>query len=85
MISPELLEILCCPETRQCLAPADADLLNQLNARIAAGTLRNRGGKLVTEKLEAGLLRSDGECLYPIRQNIPVMLVDEAIPLPPIS
>ena len=36
---------------------------------------------LFAEKLDAGLLRADGKFLYPVRHNIPVMLVDEAIPL----
>jgi uncharacterized protein YbaR (Trm112 family) len=27
------------------------------------------------------LIRADGKILYPIRRNIPVMLVDEGIPL----
>jgi uncharacterized protein YbaR (Trm112 family) len=36
----------------------------------------------VQEKLDAGFIRADGKFLYPIRRNIPVMLVDEAIPLP---
>jgi uncharacterized protein YbaR (Trm112 family) len=83
MIGPELLEILCCPETRQRLVPAEAHLIEKLNAQIASGTLRNRAGKVVTEKLEAGLLRADGQLLYPIRHDIPVMLIEEAIPLTP--
>jgi uncharacterized protein YbaR (Trm112 family) len=41
--------------------------------------VRNRAGRAVTETLDGGLLRADGKFLYPIRQDIPVMLVDEAI------
>jgi uncharacterized protein YbaR (Trm112 family) len=29
--------------------------------------------------LESGLLRADGKVLYPIRDNIPVMLIPESI------
>jgi len=43
--------------------------------------LCRRGGQPVKEKLDAGLVRADGRFLYPIRSDIPVMLVDEAIPL----
>ena len=53
-----------------------------LNSQITAGTLKNRAGQLIREKLDAGLIRSDGKYLYPVRRGIPVMLVDEAIPLP---
>ena len=48
---------------------------------IASGNLKNRAGKQVSEKLDAGLLRADGKWLYPIREEIPVMLLDEAIPV----
>ena len=78
----ELLKILCCPETHQELSLAGASLLDQLNAKIAAGQLRNRADGLVLEKLDAGLIRADGKYLYPVRHNIPVMLVDEAVALP---
>ena len=81
MIEPELLRILCCPETHQDLRLAEPAILDNLNAQIAAGQLKNRVGKQVAEKLENGLIRADGKFLYPIRRDIPVMLVDEAIPL----
>jgi uncharacterized protein YbaR (Trm112 family) len=81
MIDPELLQVLCCPETHQDLHPVEQAIIDQLNARITAGSLKNRAGQPVTEKLDAGLVRADGKFLYPIRRNVPVMLVDEAIPL----
>jgi len=77
----ELLKILCCPETHQALTAAEAPLLERLNQQIAAGGLRNRAGELVREKMDGGLVRADGKFLYPIRHNIPIMLIDEAIPL----
>lgn len=81
MIDPDLLNILCCPETHQEVRLAETALIDKLNARIAAGTVTNRAGQPVKEAIEAGLIRSDGKLLYPIRRNIPVMLVDEGIPL----
>jgi uncharacterized protein len=81
MIDPELLKILCCPETHQEVRLADPAVIDRLNRQIAAGSLKNRAGQPVPEKLDAGLIRADGKYLYPIRRNIPVMLVDEAIPL----
>jgi uncharacterized protein len=35
----------------------------------------------VTELLDGGLVRSDRKILYPIREDIPVMLIEEGIPL----
>lgn len=80
-MAPDLLRLLCCPETRQELHAADSALLAELNTQIAAGKLRNRAGAPVSEQLEAGLVRSDGRFLYPIRREIPVMLIEQAIPL----
>src|SRR5580692_2478930 len=83
MITPDLLKILCCPETHQDLRVAEAAVVEKLNREIAAGSLRNRVGQQVTDKIDGGLIRGDGKFLYPIRQDIPVMLADEAIPLSP--
>ena len=79
----ELLKILCCPETHQTLEPAAPELIERLNGQIAAGRARNRAGQSVAEKIEGGLVREDAKFIYPIRQNIPVLLVDEAIQLEP--
>ena len=79
MVDPELLKLLCCPETHQDLTLADSQLLDRLNKEILSGTLRNRAGRPVSLKLDGGLVRQDGRVLYPIRNNIPVMLVDEGI------
>jgi uncharacterized protein YbaR (Trm112 family) len=81
MIDSELLRILCCPETHQDVRLAEQAVIDKLNRQIAAGALKNRVGQPVQEKLDGGLVRADGKYLYPIRRNIPVMLVDEAIPL----
>ena len=81
MIDSQLLEILCCPETHQPVLEAEKSVIDRLNAGIAAGSIRNRAGQTVTEQLDRGLMRQDGKFLYPVRQEIPIMLIDEAIPL----
>ena len=78
-IDPELLAILVCPETRQPLSVADGALLERVNAAVAGGGLSTRGGEGVGEEIAEGLLREDGTVLYPIRQGIPIMLIDESI------
>jgi uncharacterized protein len=80
VIDKELLAILACPETHQPLAVADAALLARVNARIKAGGQKNVGGTAVTEPLDAGLVREDGRIVYPIRDEIPVLLIDEGLP-----
>jgi uncharacterized protein YbaR (Trm112 family) len=81
MIDKELLAILCCPETKQAVTFADSNLVGKLNEVVARGGLKNKGNKPVSEKLDGGLIRSDQKVLYPIREGIPVMLIDEGIPL----
>ncbi len=80
-MDPDLLSILCCPETHQPLRPAPAELLESLNERIRQGNIRNRSGDVITEHCEAGLLRQDGKALYPVRDGLPILLVAEAIPV----
>ena len=80
-ISPDLLEILVCPETRQPVALASEAILTKLNREIAEEHLRNRGGERVTSPIAEGLVREDGRILYPIDDGIPVMLIEESIEL----
>ena len=81
MVDPQLLEILVCPDTRQPVREAPGALVEQVNAAIRGGSLTNRGGETVREPIEGGLVREDGAWLYPVREGIPIMLIDEAIPL----
>ena len=57
-------------------------LLDQLNEQIRKGELKTRDGGLVLDLLEEGLVREDGQVLYPVREGIPIMLLSEAISLP---
>lgn len=84
-IDNELLAILCCPETKQPVSLADSSLVKRLNDMAAQGGLKNRGNKFVTQPLDGGLIRADRKILYPVRENIPVMLIEEGIPLDQVS
>jgi len=85
MVDKELLDILCCPETKQDLTLADQKTIDFINRQIQAGTVKNRGGETVKEPIDAGLVRKDKKFLYPIREDIPIMLIDEAIPFEPFA
>lgn len=79
MIRPELLKILCCPDTHQALRLADASTVEKINSAITAGKLKTKAGQAVSEKIEGALLREDNAVAYVIRQKIPVLLVDEGV------
>jgi uncharacterized protein len=85
MLDQELLAILACPETKEPVHLADELLVQRVNAAIDAKKLVNREGEPVTERIEAGLVREDGKYLYPVRDDIPVMLIGEAIELSQVS
>jgi uncharacterized protein len=80
-IDKELLAILCCPETKQAVSLAEESLIQKLNAAVVRGELKNAGNRPVSGELDGGLIRADRKILYPIRENIPVMLIEEGIPL----
>ena len=81
MIDEQLIEILACPEDKSRVNLADQSLIEKINQAISSGSMSNRGGAPVSEPIEGGLLRADGKWLYPIREDIPIMLVEEALPV----
>ncbi|MBN2021189.1 MAG: Trm112 family protein [Pirellulales bacterium] len=81
MIDKQLLDLLVCPENQTPLAVADEALLARLNHAIGRGLVKNRAGQRVNDTIKEGLVREDRTLLYPVMDGIPVMLVDEAIPL----
>ncbi len=80
-ISSELLALLICPATKSSLRLATPALIKQLNRAIASGRLKNRGGQVVDTPLEEGLMSADNQWLYAVRNDVPVMLIAEALPL----
>ncbi|HUG82193.1 MAG TPA: hypothetical protein VML01_11050 [Bryobacterales bacterium] len=79
-ISEDLLEILCCPRTKVPVRMLPAEQLASLNARIAQGGVTHQDGSPVETPLQEGLITEDGETVYRIDDDIPVMLVDQGIP-----
>ncbi|MCP5060127.1 MAG: hypothetical protein GY937_25780 [bacterium] len=80
-VSPDLVEILVCPETKQPVTLASAEQLQKVNDGIRDGSLRNRGGGKPENEISEGLVRDDGKVFYPVDDGIPVMLIEESIEL----
>ncbi len=75
----KLLDILCCPTTRQSLALLDAQGLDTLNRAIGAGGVKRADGTVQTGPLREALLTRDRKTVYRVDDGIPVLLAEEAI------
>jgi uncharacterized protein YbaR (Trm112 family) len=82
-MDPTLIDILRCPQDRSRLRFAPAETVAKINRAIDAGAAVNLAGERLAKPLDAGLVRYAGDRLYPIIDQIPVMLADEAIELTP--
>jgi uncharacterized protein YbaR (Trm112 family) len=79
-ISEDLLQILCCPQTKVPVKMMTPDQVAKLNEQISQGTVKHVDGSKVEKPLEEGLITEDGKTVYRIDESIPVMLVDQGIP-----
>jgi uncharacterized protein YbaR (Trm112 family) len=80
VMDKKLLDILCCPASRQALLPLPSNTLAALNAGIAGGLICQQDGQIVdAAPLREALITADGKWIYRIDDGIPVLLVDEAI------
>jgi uncharacterized protein YbaR (Trm112 family) len=80
-MNDKTLAMLRCPKDHSRVSVADPALVARLNAAIATGRIRNLAGERVQRAIDGGLLREAGDLVYPIVDQIPVMLYDEAIAL----
>lgn len=78
-VDHRLLDILCCPVSHQALRPLSRRQLEWLNDAIRAGGVLDVEGRSCSTSLDDALLRQDGQVLYPVIDDIPVLLADQAI------
>ncbi len=81
MIQKEIVEILCCPKTKQSVSPLSKEEVRDLNRKITQGKIKNRGGKRVKRNIDGALVTEDGKWAYPVRHHIPIMLIEDALPV----
>jgi uncharacterized protein YbaR (Trm112 family) len=75
----KLLDILCCPTSKQPLALLGSAELAAVNAAIAAGGVSRADGNAQSEPLAEGLISRDRKLVYRVEDGIPVLLADEAL------
>jgi uncharacterized protein YbaR (Trm112 family) len=78
-LDKRLLDILCCPATKQPVAPLSSAQLAAINRAIDRRSVRSVDGSTLDHPLAAGLLTRDGRTVYRIDDGIPVMLVDQGV------
>lgn len=78
-IERKLLDILVCPVTRLPLSELDETRLTKLNELIGAGQVTSLDGEVLTAAIEGGLVTENGTTIYPIENNIPIMLENRSI------
>lgn len=75
----KLLDILCCPASKQSLQLLTSDQLDAFNAAIKGGKAVQLDGQAVNKPLKEALLTRDGKLVYRIDDGIPVLLAEEAV------
>ena len=78
-VDGKLLEILCCPVSKTPLTVLSPDKLEKLNAAIEAGEVLYVGGEGVLESLQEALITEDNKVMYPVQDDIPVLLEEMGI------
>jgi len=78
-VNGKLLEILCCPVSKTPLTVLGRQKLDTLNATIASGDALYVDGEKIMEPLQEGLITEDGKVIYPVQDDIPILLEEKGI------
>jgi len=75
----KLLEILCCPVSKVPLNRLERSRLDLLNRAIASGSVDHVQGEPVLAELKEALITEDGKVIYPVEDDIPLLLEEKGI------
>ena len=78
-VNGKLLEILCCPVSKTPLTVLGRQKLDKLNDAIKSGEALFVDGEKVTDPLPEALITEDGKVIYPVQDDIPVLLEEKGI------
>lgn len=78
-VDGKLLEILCCPVSKVALNRLEHSRLEKLNRAIASGEVESVRGERVSATLKEALITEDGRVIYPVVDDIPLLLEEKGI------
>jgi len=78
-VDRKLLDILCCPVSKTPLTVLAQEKLDKLNSAISSGEALYVDGKKVKDPLTEGLITEDGKVIYPVQDDIPILLEEKGI------
>ncbi len=81
MISEEILSILVCPKTKERLILAKDSEVKKINDEITKNKVVNMEGRILKNAMDGFLITENGALAYPVQDGIPVLLIEEGIPL----
>ena len=79
-VDPKLLQILCCPVTKQPVSPLDREEIDRLNALIGSQDVLYVDGSKVDTPLDEALITENRRTIYRVDDDIPIMLEEQSIP-----
>lgn len=79
-IDKALLSILCCPVTKQPVTLLTSSQLKALNKKISGGNVKTLDETPITETTKGALVTENGEHIYLMDDDIPVMLEEKSLP-----
>ena len=78
-VDAKLLEILCCPVSKVPLTRLERARLEKLNEAIARKGVVTVRGVAIDQPLKEALITQDGRVIYPVVDDIPILLEDRGI------
>ena len=75
----ELLQILCCPQTKVPVELLSSPELEKLNRAIAEGKIKQIDGATLKKPVTEALITRDRKTIYRVDDGIPIMLIEQGI------
>lgn len=75
----QLLDLLVCPKSKKKLELARPQIIDAVNTQIKAKKCRDINGNTIEALLEEALFQPEERLLYPVKDEIPVLIYEQAI------